>query len=68
MKSAYFRHKATKILGALWCIRLVNLAPLYLILFYPSQAWIKHAFIFAFLLGFEVLFEGENKDFYYIKS
>ena len=57
MKSAYFRHQATKILGAL-----------YLILFYPSQAWIKHAFIFAFLLGFEVLFEGENKDFHYIKS
>ena len=51
MKSAYFRHQATKILGALWCIRLVKLAPLYLILFYPSQAWIKHAFIFAFLLG-----------------
>ena len=27
MKRAYFRHQATKILGALWCIRLVKLAP-----------------------------------------
>ena len=44
-------------------IKVQKVAPLLLILFYPSQAWIKHAFIFAFLLGFEVLFEGENKDF-----
>ena len=49
-------------------IKAQKVVPLLLILFYPSQAWIKHAFIFAFLLGFEVLFEGENKDFYYIKS
>ena len=34
------------------------------ILFYSSKAWIKQ----EFLLGFEVLFECENKGFYYIKS
>ena len=49
-------------------IKAQKVVPLLLILFYPSQAWIKQEFIFCFFLGFEVLFEGENKGFYYIKS
>ena len=50
-------------------IKAQKVVPLLLILFYPSQAWIKQEFIFLlFFLGFEVLFESENKDFYYIKS